>query len=158
MGAARAECRPSRFCGRRDGAIIQLSCPSMIHINLGLTRHRTAGHYKSTIMRKSSPLVPRIRPTTLPFGAASFHPPLALMPFEKTEGFCPNCHEDNHSSKHCRHSFINASGCLNPKLGHLGDNDAYRRWQARMTCYCRVSRSFRPNSHKTNRRHHSGQS
>ena len=44
MGAAKAECNPSRFRGRRDRAIIQLSCPSMIHLNLGLTTHQTAGH------------------------------------------------------------------------------------------------------------------
>ena len=44
MGAAGAECRPSRFRGRRDGAIIQLSRPSMIHLTLGLNAHRTAGH------------------------------------------------------------------------------------------------------------------
>ena len=44
MGAARAECRPSRFRGRRDRAIIQRSCPSMIHLTLGLTTHRTDGH------------------------------------------------------------------------------------------------------------------
>ena len=44
IGAAGAECRPSRFRGRRDRAIIQLSCPSMIHPTLGLATHRTAGH------------------------------------------------------------------------------------------------------------------
>ena len=44
MSATRAKCRPSRFCGRRDRTIVQLSCPSMIHLALGLTRHRTAGH------------------------------------------------------------------------------------------------------------------
>ena len=44
MGAARTKCRPSSFWGRRDRAIIQLSCPSMIHLTLGLTTHRTAGH------------------------------------------------------------------------------------------------------------------
>ena len=36
-------------------------------------------------MQKVSPLRPRLRQTTLPFGAASFH--LALMPSEKTGGF-----------------------------------------------------------------------
>ena len=44
MGAARAECRPRRFRGRQDRAIIQLICPSMIHLTLGLTTRRTAGH------------------------------------------------------------------------------------------------------------------
>ena len=36
-------------------------------------------------MQNFSPLRPRLRQTTLPFGAASFH--LALMPSEKTGGF-----------------------------------------------------------------------
>ena len=35
MGAARAECRPSRFRGRRDRTIFHLSCPSIIHLTLG---------------------------------------------------------------------------------------------------------------------------
>ena len=39
--------------------------------------------------------------------------------------------------------FINASGCLNPELGQLGDDDAYRRWQARMTCLLYTSPSPR---------------
>ena len=45
----------------------------------------------------------------------------------KNRGLCLNCHEDNHSFKHCRHPFITASGCLNPELGQLGDDDAHRR-------------------------------
>ena len=73
-------------------------------------------------------------------------------------GLCLNCHEDNHSFKHCRHPFINASGCLNPELGQLGDDDAYQRWQARMVCYRRDGKSHHPNIHKKNGRHHSGQS
>ena len=44
MSAARAEYRPSRFRGRRDPAIMQLSCPSMIHLTLGLTTHQAANH------------------------------------------------------------------------------------------------------------------
>ena len=44
MGAARTECRPSHFRGRRDRAIIQLSCPSKNHLTPGLTTHRNAGH------------------------------------------------------------------------------------------------------------------
>ena len=47
---------------------------------------------------------------------------------------CLNCHEDNHSFKHCRHRLINASSCLNPEPGQLGDDDAYRRWQSRIVC------------------------
>ena len=76
----------------------------------------------------------------------------------ENRGLCLNCHQDNHSFKHCWHSFIDASGCLNPELGQLGDDDAYRRWQARMICYCRDGKPSRPNKHKRNRRHHSGQS
>ena len=51
--------------------------------------------------------------------------------------------------------FINASGCLNPDLGQLGDDDeAYRRWQARTNRYRREDKSSRLNkiSHKHNRR------
>ena len=74
-------------------------------------------------------------------------------------GHCLNCHEDSHSFRNCRHPFINASGCLNPELGQLGDDDAYRRWQARMTSYRRDGKSSRTNNnHKKNRRHRSGQS
>ena len=54
---------------------------------------------------------------------------------------------------------LNASGCLNPELvGQLGDDDAYRRWQARIICCRRDGKSSRPNNHKNNRRHHSDQS
>ena len=74
-------------------------------------------------MQKVSSLVPRLRQTTLSFGAASLHPPLALMPSGNNRRLCLNCHEDNHSFKHCRHLFIIASGCLNPELGQLGDDD-----------------------------------
>ena len=44
MGVDRAECQYSRFRGKRDRAIIRLSYPSLVHLTLGLTRHRTAGH------------------------------------------------------------------------------------------------------------------
>ena len=74
----------------------------------------------------------------------------------ENRGRCLNCHEDNHSFKHCRHRFITASGCLNPELGQLGDDDAHRHWQTRMVCRCRDDKSYRPN--KKNRRHLSGQS
>ena len=40
----------------------------------------------------------------------------------------------------CEHPFsrMNASGCLNPELGQLGDDgDTYRRWQRRMQSYRR---------------------
>ena len=35
----------------------------------------------------------------------------------ENRGICLNYHETSHSFKHCRHPFVNASGCLNPKLG-----------------------------------------
>ena len=76
----------------------------------------------------------------------------------ENRGFCLNCHEDNHSFTHCRHPFIAASGCLNHEIGQLGDDDAHRRWQARMVCYHRGGKSSRPNNHTKNRRHLSGQS
>ena len=52
--------------------------------------------------------------------------------------------------------FINASGCLNPELGQLGDDDAYRPCQARMTSYRRDGASSRAHT-KKNRRNRSGQ-
>ena len=65
---------------------------------------------------------------------------------------CLNCHEDTHSHQQYRHSFINASGCLNPDLGQLGDDgEAYRRWQARTIRYHREGKSSR--SHKKNHKH-----
>ena len=74
----------------------------------------------------------------------------------ENRGHCLNCHEDTHSFRNCRHPFINASGCLNPELGQLGDDDVYRRWQARMTSYRRDGRSSRAHT-KKNRRYRSGQ-
>ena len=61
----------------------------------------------------------------------------------ENRGHCLNCREDTHSFRHFRHPFINASGCLNPELGQFGDDDAYRRWQARMTSYRRGGQSSR---------------
>ena len=72
-------------------------------------------------------------------------------------GRCPNCHEDNHFFKHCRYHFIYASGCLNPELGQLGDDDAHRREQTFMVCYRRDKTFSHPNN-KKNRTHLSGQS
>ena len=75
----------------------------------------------------------------------------------ENRGLCLNCHEDINSFKHCRHPFITASGCLNPELGQLGDDDAQRCWQARMVCYRRDDKSYHPNN-KKNRCHLPGQS
>ena len=57
----------------------------MIHLTLGLTVRRIFVHYKSIITQTVSPLMPRLRQTTLPFGAVSFH--LALMASEKPGSF-----------------------------------------------------------------------
>ena len=75
----------------------------------------------------------------------------------KNRGHCLNCHEDTHSFGNCTHPFITASGCLNPELGQLGDHDADRRWQARMTSYRRDGKPSRTHNHTKNRRHRSGQ-
>ena len=71
---------------------------------------------------------------------------------------CLNCHEDTHSLRICRHLFINASGCLNPELGQLGDDDVFRRWQARMVSYRRDGRSSRSQTYNKSRRNRSNQS
>ena len=68
----------------------------------------------------------------------------------ENQELCLNCHEDNRSFTQCRHPFIDAGDCLNPELGQLGDNDAHRRWQARMVCYRRDGKSSRPTNHKKN--------
>ena len=74
----------------------------------------------------------------------------------ENRGLCLICHEGNNFFKHCRHPFINASGCLNPELGQLDYHDAYRRWQGRIICHRRGGTSSHPKNHKKNRRHHSG--
>ena len=70
---------------------------------------------------------------------------------------CLNCDEDTHSYRNCRHPFSNASGCLNPELGQLGDDNSYRRWRSRMTSYHRDGKSTRAHN-KKRRRNRSGQS
>ena len=65
-----------------------------------------------------------------------------------------NGHEDTHSFGNCKLPFNNASGCLNPELGQPGDDDAYRRWKARMTSYRRDRTSSRAHT-KKNRRNRS---
>ena len=80
----------------------------------------------------------------------------AAAALREKRGHCLYCNEDTHSFRNSRHPFINASGCLNPELGQLGDDDAYRRWQARMTSYRRDGTSSRAHT-KKNRRNRSGQ-
>ena len=93
-----------------------------------------------------------------PLRSGLLSPSTRANALQENRGLCLNCHEDNHSFKHYRHTFNNASGFLNPELGQLGDDDAYRRWQERMVCYRQDGKSSRPNKTKKIRRHHSGQS
>ena len=56
--------------------------------------------------------------------------------FRGHKGRCLNCHGTDHSFRNYAESFINASGCINPQLGQLGDNgESYRCWQRRMLSY-----------------------
>ena len=91
-----------------------------------------------------------------PLWSALLSPSARAAALRENRGHCLNCHEDTHSFRNCRHPFINASGCLNPELGQLGDDDAYRRWQARMTSYRCDGRSSRAHT-KKNRHNRSGQ-
>ena len=67
-----------------------------------------------------------------------------------------NCDEEKHSLKQRRRPSINASGCLNPDLGQLGDDiESHRRWQARIMPYRRQVKPSHSNNNKkyeTNRR------
>ena len=72
-----------------------------------------------------------------PLWSALLSPSARGAALRENREHCLNCHEDAHSFRNCRHPFINASGCLNPELRQLGSDDAYRRWQSRMTSYRR---------------------
>ena len=91
-----------------------------------------------------------------PLWSALLSPSARAAALRENRGHCLNCHEDTHSIRNCRHPFINASVCLNPELGQRGDDDANRRWQARMTSYRRDGTSSRVHT-KRNRRNRSGQ-
>ena len=91
-----------------------------------------------------------------PLWSALLSPSARAAALRENRWLCLNCHEDTHSFRNCRRPFINANGCLNPELGQLGDDDAYRRWQARMTSYRRDGRSSRAHT-KKNRRNRSCQ-
>ena len=60
--------------------------------------------------------------------------------------------------KQCSHPFINASGCINPELGHRRDNGtAYGRWQKRVLHYRRGNKAGGPRTSSCKgRRHWSG--
>ena len=126
----------------------------MIPLTLGLTTRPNAGPSKIIIMRRFSPFAHR-KTDDPPLWSALLSPSARAAALRENRGHRLNCHEDTHSFRNCRHPFINASGCLNPELGQLGDDDAYRMWQARMTSYRRGGKS-RPHS-KKNRRNHSVQ-
>ena len=152
VGAARAECRPSRLLVRRVRAIIRLSCRLLIPPTPGSTKCPTAGPENNNTFGKVSLLLPRSRPTTLASGAASLRPPPAPpAAMRENRCHCLNCHEDTHYLRNCRHPFINASGCINPELGQLGDDDAFRRWQERMVSYRRDGTSSRSQTNNKNR-------
>ena len=91
-----------------------------------------------------------------PLRRALLSPSVCAAALRENQGHRLNCHEDTQSFRNCRHTIIDASGCLNPELGQLGDDDAYRRWQARMTSYRRDGTSSRADT-KKNRRNRSGQ-
>ena len=91
-----------------------------------------------------------------PLWSALLSPSTRAAAFRENRGYCLNCYEDTHSFRNSRHPFNNASGCLNPELGQLGDDDDYRRWQARMTSYHRDGKSSRAHTKKI-RRNRSGQ-
>ena len=78
--------------------------------------------------------------------------------FREDRGQCRNCHEGPHTFQTCRHPFINAGSCLNPELGELGIDNAFRRRQARMTSYRRDGKYSRPRNYKEKRRYGSNQS
>ena len=79
-----------------------------------------------------------------PLWSALLSPSARAAALRENRGHCLNCHEDTHSFRNCRHPFINASGCLNPELGQFDNDDAYRRWQARMTSYRRGNSRSHP--------------
>ena len=97
-----------------------------------------------------------------------FTPEARAQAFRDNKGRCLNCHGTDHSFKRCPQPFINGSGCLNPRLGQLGDNgQAYRRWQQRMRSYQRRDtrsssssdrrrNSSRRNDNNRNRNNHGG--
>ena len=61
--------------------------------------------------------------------------------FRDRKGRCLYCLGTDHSFRHCSEPFINASGCINPEVGQLGDNgETYRSWQRPMLSYRRPNR------------------
>ena len=93
-----------------------------------------------------------------PLCSGRLSPSARAAALRENRGHCLNCREDIPSFKQCRNPFINASGSLNPEHGQLGDDHAYRRWQARMISYHRDGKSSRAHNQKKNCRHRSGQS
>ena len=64
-----------------------------------------------------------------PLWSALLSPSAPAAALREHRRHCLNWREDTQSFRNCRHPFINVTGCLNPELGQLGDDDAYRRWQ-----------------------------
>ena len=75
-------------------------------------------------MQNVSPLLPRLRQTTLPFGAASFH--LSTMPSEKTGGFASTARKATIPSSIVGIVLLLRVVFLNLERGKLGDDDAHR--------------------------------
>ena len=93
-----------------------------------------------------------------PFWSGLLTPSARAAALRENRAHCLNCHKDTHSLRNCRHPFIYATGFLNPKLGQLGDDDVFRRWQARMVSYHRDGRSSRSQTYNKKRRRRSNQS
>ena len=91
-----------------------------------------------------------------PLWSALLSPSARAAALRENRGHCLNCHEDTHSFRNCRYPFIDPSGCLNPELVQRGDDDDYRRWQARMTSYRRDGTFSRAHT-KKNRHNRLGQ-
>ena len=125
-------------------------------MTLGLTTRPNAGPSKSISMRRFFAVCASFETDDPPLWSAFLSPSTRATALRENRGYCLNFHEDTHSFRNCRHPFINARGCLNPELGQLGDDYAYRRWQARMTSYRRDGTSSRAHTKKT-RRNRSGQ-
>ena len=109
----------------------------MIRLTLGLTRHRTAGHYGGEDHYAEVFAVSASFKTDDPplWGGLVSPSTRADALRLKTGGFASTATKITTPSSIVGTPSINASGCSNPELGQLGDDDAYRRWQARTVCY-----------------------
>ena len=105
-------------------------------------------------MRRFLPFAHRLGPTNLLSGAPFSYPPPAPLTSQQIGDIASIATKARTLSETA--DTPNASGSLNPELGQLGDDDDYRRWQARTASYHRESTSSRAHTNK-NRRNRSGQ-